>query len=356
MAAYELCSALASLGVDVHVLTTDANGSSSLAPSATAAAAVKFPVSYCKRVAGNTISVAMLQQMRPAVEWADVVHLHGVFNFPTLPTLAAARTLKRPIFWSVHGSLQSSGKPRLVKRLWLAATDLLASQGTVMHFASELEARASIESSWSGQYRIIGHGVRVPDALQKRRGDVLRVLFVGRLHPIKGIERLIEACALSRQEHGTKLSLTIAGTGDAKYVKGLRTLVTNRGLANVVTFAGLIEGDRQRELYEMSDVLVMPSDQESFGLVAAEALAHGVPVVASKATPWEGLETMGCGWWRTCDPHDLAAVLKEAATVDLLSMGERGRAWMLEAFSWEAVATSTLDAYRALVISEPTPL
>jgi len=93
---------------------------------------------------------------------------------------------------------------------------------------------------------------------------------------------------------------------------------------------------------------VVPSHSENFGMTIAEALAHGVPVVASRGTPWSDLPARACGWWVENNPEALAGAIREASTADLQSMGEVGRDWMSNEFDWPSIAGRMHDTYKAL--------
>jgi glycosyltransferase involved in cell wall biosynthesis len=109
---------------------------------------------------------------------------------------------------------------------------------------------------------------------------------------------------------------------------------------------GHVEGKAKEEFFRSADVLVMPSHTENFGLVAAEALAHGVPVIASRGTPWSRVEDVGCGLWVDNDPTSLGAAMKRISSMPLWEMGLRGREWMERDFSWDSLAEKMTDVYR----------
>jgi glycosyltransferase involved in cell wall biosynthesis len=87
-------------------------------------------------------------------------------------------------------------------------------------------------------------------------------------------------------------------------------------------------------------------------MVVAEALAHGVPVIASKGTPWSGVEAHGCGLWVENDPAALAAAIERMSRMPLGEMGERGHRWMEEEFTWETVAREMLRLYGKLLLNK----
>jgi glycosyltransferase involved in cell wall biosynthesis len=195
---------------------------------------------------------------------------------------------------------------------------------------------------------VISNGVEVYDCSAWRsrpQGDRLRLVFMGRLHPIKGIENMLHALAAIGPE---AVSLTLCGEGETAYAEGLRALAARLGLTAVVRFAGHVEGEAKSQAFADCDLCVVPSHSESFGMVVAEALAHGVPVVASTGTPWRDLPRHGCGYWVENTPKALAAAIRQAAQCDLRAMGARGRAWVQREFSWQRRAAEMAQLYTDL--------
>jgi len=142
------------------------------------------------------------------------------------------------------------------------------------------------------------------------------IVYLGRLHPKKAVERLVSAFAMLpgklRQAHG----LSIVGSGDADYVRSLEKLAAERGVAGRVSFMGHLDGEAKTRILDRGRVLVLPSHSENFGLVVLEALARGMPVIASTRTPWSELETFGCGLWIDNDPDSLAKGLRRILGLD----------------------------------------
>ena len=171
------------------------------------------------------------------------------------------------------------------------------------------------------------------------------MLFLGRLHPIKGIECLLRACGNLAASVDPRWRLSIAGGGDPAYVAQIRQQISSLGLQERVSMIGPVTGEGKQKLFEDSDLVIVPSHSESFGLVVAEALAHGVPVIASKGTPWSGLERKECGLWVDNDPEALANAIRKISAMPLRDMGLRGRDWMQKEFNWDSIAKRMLDLY-----------
>jgi glycosyltransferase involved in cell wall biosynthesis len=189
----------------------------------------------------------------------------------------------------------------------------------------------------------------IPDTVKRLRGGAgLRLLFLGRLDPKKGIERLLDACAIVRRQGEVAVHLTIAGDGDDSYVTSLRRRISDLGLADLVLLVGWVDGGAKASLLERNDLLVLPSYTENFGMVVAEALAHSVQVIASRGTPWRQLEEVGCGLWVENEPKALAKAVTRAAGMPLEEMGDRGRRWVSREFVWPTVAERMVDVYHRL--------
>ena len=350
---YDLCLELVAKGCAVKVLTTDTNGPGMAleVPSDREVNCAGFAVRYCHRVAGDSVSPALLFVLREYVAWADVVHLSCVYSFPTIPALLASRVLAKALVWSPMGALQRwTGSRRLfLKKHWERVCRLVSPRDLVIHVTSESEAAESREVFPGAQFAIVPHGVHLPEKEKVTRSKLLKLLFLGRLDPKKGLENLLDACRLLQDSwcgHQISWSLTVAGTGDPAYVAGLRSRIDGLGLAGQVTMAGQVMGERKDDLLTSSDVVVVPSFTENFAMVVVESLARGVPVLASTGTPWAGLEEKGCGLWIKNDPESLASGITAMSTMDLDAMGARGRQWMQEEYSWPTVTERMIKIYR----------
>lgn len=350
-----LCNALAGLSdIDLCVLTTDSSGPTRKArldiPSAPVRAPEGYDIYYCRKWWGREFSGELLRRLYPLIRRSDVVHLTGVYSFPTIPTLVLCRWLQKPVVWSPRGSLQrwkGSTHTRL-KSLWEGMCSRLLVPGRcVLHVTSAQEAEESRHRVACAAVRIVENGVDIPSQVPARTwkpARQLRLLFMGRLDPKKGIENLLHAML---QLEPTAV-LTICGSGDPSYESALGQLADGLGLSGRVRFEGHVTGAAKLRAFTEADICVMPSYTENFGMVVSEALAHGVPVLASDRTPWAEVVERGCGRLSANDPDSLAQAVRAMAQQDLRQMGGIGRQWMTEAFSWDSVAARMDVIYREL--------
>jgi glycosyltransferase involved in cell wall biosynthesis len=356
---YALNGALVKIpGVALKLLTTDTAGPGldrRLERSGLGELYPRQEVLMMRRIAGVSVSLELLRKLPSLVRWADVVHLTAIYSFPTLPTLLVCRLLGKPVVWSPHGAVQDAygwegTRRRLLKRLWeMACNALLPAGRTVLHVVSVRERGPTQARIPRARTVIVPNGVEIPAELPTRewRTDgTLRLMYLGRLSPKKGIENLLQSIALLRDPG---VVLTVYGSGEAAYAASLHELAGQLGLLDgKVSFAGQVDGAAREAAFGTADVCIIPSHTECFCMVVAEALARGVPVIASHGTPWERLENEGCGLWVDNSPQALVRAIDSIGSMDLAAMGKRGREWMRREFSWDVLAADMMRVYRSL--------
>ena len=261
---YGLCRGLARLGCDVRVLSSDSDGLGRVLDVINDGEVRVdcFRVRYCHKRLRHSVSPALLQVLPSYIRWANVVHLTAVYSFPTLPTLFFCRLFNKPVVWSPRGALQRwEGSSRVVlKWVWdVMCQKLVAGTNLVLHATSQAEAEQGLKSFPRTRVAVIPNGVEIPQNLRKVASNgKLRLLYLGRLHPIKGIELLLEACGLV-QKLSRDWHLSIAGTGSPSYVGFLKSKVQKLGLCEQVEFVGEVFEEDKDAIFSQSDVAVVPS-------------------------------------------------------------------------------------------------
>ena len=350
-----LCDALArNSEVELRVLTTDSDGPKTRERIPVKAFPETFPagyeVYYCRRLFAQSVSPGLLTRLWSMVRWADVVHLTATYSFPTIPTLLVCRILHKPVVWSPRGALQRwPGTTRArAKSVWEKLCNALCDPGrVVLHTTSEEEKSESRPRMPRAQARVIHNGVNLPglNGNRSQRNGSLRLLYLGRLHPIKGIENLLWALARTKGE----VTLTLCGAGDLSYRRSLESLVSELSLDSRVSFRGAIDEAAKARHFHEADLCVVPSFKENFSLVVAESLSYGVPVIVGDGTPWKQVDQIGCGRCVPNSPDELAKAIEALSDAPLNEMGLRGRAWMQKEFGWDVVAERMFATYRELV-------
>jgi glycosyltransferase involved in cell wall biosynthesis len=172
------------------------------------------------------------------------------------------------------------------------------------------------------------------------------ILFLSRIHPKKGLLDLVQAWQTVRPQ-GWRI--VIAGGDEDGHLTQIKKEVGRHKLENQFTFLGEVRDEAKWDLYRSADLFVLPTKSENFGIVIAEALASGVPVITTKGTPWEELQTHHCGWWVEPTAAAVAGALREACGLsdeERSAMGQRGRKLIEDKYTWPAAAKQMLAVYR----------
>ncbi|OWX99683.1 hypothetical protein B6V75_18225 [Thioclava sp. F1Mire-8] len=285
-----------------------------------------------------------------AAERGAVLHVHGLWRMPNIYPGHAARRARSPLVISPRGMLGDAAlsfSAYSKKFFWTLRQADALKPTSCFHATSYAELDDIRSAGLTAPVAIIPNGIDIPP-FQLKNGDRARrtVLCLGRIHPKKGIERLIHAWAKIEAEN-VDWQLHIVGPSEKGHTEELKSVVASLGLSRVF-FKGAIYGNEKQDAYASADLFVLPTRHENFGMVVAEALAHGTPVICTKGAPWEGMEREGCGWWVDHNPNDIAAALTEAMDhpiQKLSEMGMKGRKWMERDFSWNNVAADMAAVY-----------
>ncbi|NNJ76076.1 MAG: glycosyltransferase, partial [Anderseniella sp.] len=283
----------------------------------------------------------------------DVVHTHGLWTHHSRSVHQWARRTGRPYVVSPHGMLEPvalsfSQRKKAVVRFLFQDAALRGAQ--VVHVTCESELESCRQFGLKQPITIVPNGVDVSlaDLPAKKRGDGNRpaILSLGRIHPKKGLERLIRAWGLLEGRF-PGWDLKIVGPGEAGYVEELRALAVTQ-CANNVQISGAVAGIEKTRVLQGAELFALPTLSENFALTVAESLVCETPVISTKGAPWAGLETHDCGWWIDHGEEAMAATLETAMSLSpeqRLDMGRRGRRWMEKEFSWDVISRQMANLY-----------
>ena len=351
-----LVAALATLGVDQRVLTTNADGDRTLAVSRGWTSRNGVPTKYLPRWRAPDIAPSLLPEAFESSRWADVVHVTGVFCVPSVLGLMAARAAGKPTILSTRGALQPVAMQtrQSRKQAWLQLFSHVYDEVGMFHATAAHEARA-IEQTFGAGRRvvIIPNGTEpVSDAevsglLGEATCEPPVIGMLGRLHPIKAVDRVLDALDLL-QRAGVVARLQFAGpVQDLAYRDSLLAQADRLGLANRFELLGPLYGKEKLRFYARCSVLVVASHSENFSNVVVEALNLRTPVVASLGTPWAELAEVGCGAWVANQPESLADAIAPFITSSKvrLEAGAAGRQLVQRKYTWPTIARQMAEVY-----------
>ena len=292
----------------------------------------------------------------------DLVHNHSLWLLQNLYPSWAASRFSMPIIISPRGTLSSAAMnsgSRFKKLYWKILQKPALRKATCFHATSEFEAKDIRRHGLDQPIILIPNGLDLP-TISTKSFDITkpkkRLLFLGRIHPIKGLSNLIEAWGKFEKEN-KDWELEIAGPDSYGHLQELKTLSRNLDISKII-FSGEVTGIEKEQKFLNSNLFILPSHSENFGMVIGEALSYGLPCIASSGTPWKELMIKNAGWWTLNAPNHLLATIKEAtkcSNTELKAMGQNGRNWIKEDFSLNKNAQKWLQAYKWILTNRNRP-
>lgn len=284
----------------------------------------------------------------------DIYHCNALWSYISHITCKVARDKHKPYVLSPHGMLYPTA---LKIRFWKKWPMLQLWYNKDIHSASCLHATCMQEKEhcrafgYKGPIAVIPNPVVFPEGveLSTSKPAEKKIGFLGRLHPIKKVENLLLGAAIAIQQGYGPFTIEIMGEGLNDYEQFLHNEVEKLNLQKVVNFVGFVSGkDKYDRLAELR-ALMVPSEQENFGMIVPEALICGTPVYASLGTPWKELNDCNCGWWEDNSPETISTIIKEVTSKSesqILKMGINGRKLMEEKYEQHKVAGMMNDLYK----------
>ncbi len=279
----------------------------------------------------------MLMGLCRLVREVDVVWVHSSWTFPVWYASFLAKRHGKSLVLTPNGSFDPM---RLQKSKWKKCLAAPVDRWCLRQ-ARFVQAACAAEIKWIKTFeplvkdiREIPLGVDIPGsvaAVPEHGG--LKLLYLGRIHYLKGIDLLIEAM---RKLNSKDVSLTIAGVDE----EGPLTRFGDISGLNIKVLPPVFGADKINLINE-HDCLILPSRTESYGIVVAEALAQARPVIVSNAAPWHDVREHDCGWFVEPAVDALVNAIKECKECSpkrRFEMGGRGRKLVADKFSWQAIA------------------
>jgi glycosyltransferase involved in cell wall biosynthesis len=319
-----------------------------------------FPrVRYVSQSMGFLYAPDMARELDRVVPSIDIVHTHLPFVYPTLAAGRAAIRHHRPLVYHQRGVFD----PRrlnfrsLKKRAYLQLVELpVVRRASVLIALTAAEVDSYARLGLDVPCRVIPNGIDAmrfsvraePEWLTPlgiSDSDVV-VLFLSRIHPIKGADRLLDAFERIHAAHPSA-KLVLAGPDEFALEASFRARAGAAGLAGRVVFPGMVYGRLKEQLLARADLFVLPSDAEGFSMAILEALASSTCVLVSPGCHFPEVEAAGAGRVVEADAASLADALGELLSdrARLRQMGEAGRRLVLTHYSWQSVTDQMLQAY-----------
>ncbi len=313
-------------------------------------------------------------QRRQVTEYladADIVHMHGLWSLASLFAAKAAKQRGCPYIMRPAGMLEPWS---LTQKKWKKKLALCMSFGKLLRNAAVLQGTALSEGEqfrrlgYKNPITIIPNGVNVCDYDVAYNADLVldqwpqlrdrkRLLFLSRVHPKKALPNLIGAFA-RLADRFADWDVVIAGPDSDGHGAEILTQAEREGITSRVLMTGPVYGEMKIHLMVGSDLFVLPTHSENFGVAVVEAMAAQIPVITTKGTPWQELTEHNCGWWINIGLDPLTESLEAAMSLsddERAAMGRRGRELAMNRYAWSAIASQCDQMYRWILGHQPAP-
>jgi glycosyltransferase involved in cell wall biosynthesis len=344
-----LCDSLAVQGSAVRLLALD------WAPNTNYPAyATSFKMGVGPRRLGRSPSMHRWLAREAAAGGIDLIHAHGLWMMPNVyPGWVAAR-YGVPLVVSPRGCFtpyaMASGSG-VKKIFWPLVQKPALLSVDCFHATAESEYLDIRRMGFKQPVAISPNGIDIPALIPRSSGERRTLLFLGRVHPNKGLDLLLPAWKRVEARF-PDWDLVIIGSddgyhGSSGYRSEMQALSAKLNLQRV-RFEGPQYGDDKLRAFRDASAYVLPTYSENFGITVAEALSQATPVIVTKGAPWHGLEANAAGWWIEIGVDPLAVALETVLSLPsqaLREMGMNGRAWMEREFNWPRVSQHMASVY-----------
>jgi glycosyltransferase involved in cell wall biosynthesis len=362
---YYTCNELSKTISDLKVVTTNANGLNRLAIKPNLYLPLnRYYVKYYNETIISRFSLSLFLGIKHDLENADVVHIQGLFSAPVPIALFWAFKFQKRILLTPHGELGKwclAYKRASLKMCWLNLLIKPYIKKIVWHATSKNEEKEILDIFPEAKVIVIPNGIYLDDfknyenlsksqyliKFAKKETEISHIIIsVGRLQKVKGFDILIKSFkkVLEKLPHSV---LFIAGEDEGEK-NNLVQLSHAIGVDERVVFVGKIEGQEKIDLFGNADVFALPSHNENFGVVYAEALAAGTPIVASINTPWEAVETANCGRWVPNTPSNTAEAILDLLSRNRIELRQNALQFV-EKYDWKKITADFYSLYNELI-------
>ena len=360
-----LTSALSQQGIRCELFTTLWKEGSADAMGSCAVPINRFDVGFPAHFwCGYSKALAKALRNRIGSGVFDIVHVHEPWHYPGFVAFHAARKHNVPYILSPRGSLQEWSLRHKAFKKWVFMKLI---QGHILKFADAIHALTNeeMESFSKLGYKtpvfVIPNGINpspfkhspdisdflatYPDLLGKRV-----ILFMGRLHPIKGLDVLARSYTSLLQKF-KDVALLVVGPDEDGTQKRMELILKTSPALRMTVFTGMLTGKDKLAALACADLFVMPSYSEGFSTAILEALAAGLPVVISKHCNFPEVSEYDAGFVVELNDTAMTEAIDTLLSYDQLRdrMGHNGRDLVREKYTWTGVAASMAGFYRKLI-------
>ena len=300
-----------------------------------------------------------------------MIHIHGLWHYPQYAAYKAAKKAKKPYIITIHGVLEPwalKHKGTKKKIFMNLIQRKILREATILHAITDSEKDQIRKLGLKNHIAVIPNGIGInnnnnnnissQENLEKNypiiKGKKI-ILFLGRIHPIKGLDILVRSFNKIILNHNDVI-LVIAGPDNEGYKTKIIKILKSGAIQDKVVFTGMLNEPQKIAALSRADILVLPSYSEVRGIVVLEAMASGLPVVITTTCNFPEVEQAGAGIIIEPDIEQLTLALEKLLNDKQLriQMGLKGKKLVLENYTWDKIARQMINLYKQIIESGTT--
>jgi glycosyltransferase involved in cell wall biosynthesis len=310
-------------------------------------------------------SFSLKKELEKKISNFDIIHIHETWHYPHFIAYKLAKKFKKPFVVTPHGTfdlwcLNYKGVKKKIFKFLI--------QGKILREASFVQALTENELidiksfEKNSNIKVIPNGINIKDFGSNSPSQILIkkyphlenkkiILFLGRIHPIKGLDLLINSFS-SIAEKNKDIHLLIVGPDENNYQKQIEKIIKEKNSQKTITFTGPLVGKEKEEALNMSSVFVLPSYSEGFSMTVLEAMASKLPVIITHQCNFPEISENNAGIAINPKVEELTEAMIKLLKNPLLAqeMGRNGKKLVEEKYTWEKIANQMTNLYENAII------
>jgi glycosyltransferase involved in cell wall biosynthesis len=295
----------------------------------------------------------------------DIIHIHDIWHYPNFAASRIAKRAGKPYIISTHGTLEpwALKYKGLRKRIYMALV-----QRRILQEAAAIHAVTSEEVKHIQSFGIDNGIAMIPNGISPEefqdlpsRKDLEQlypglqenrvILFLGRIHPKKGLDLLAKTFGKIARERDD-VCLLIAGPNKEGYQAHIEKMLQTEGVLDKVVFTGMINGYEKMAVLNGADIFILPSYSEGFSIAVLEAMICGLPVIITRQCNFPEVAEANAGIIIEPDVDQLANSLTKLLNEPQLrkEMGENGKHLVMEKYTWDKIAEKMMELYQTILM------
>lgn len=300
-----------------------------------------------------------------------ILHIHNLWNYIPFISYTIAKRFKIPYIVAIRGSLYpwSLQQGKIQKKIaWNLFQKNTLNYASCIHVTDIEELKAVRNLGIISPIALVPNGINLDEfdnmnnkQISKQNLELEKdkkyILFLSRVHPKKGLEFLVQAWSDLAKKNKNWDLLIVGPIYDEKYYQDIKQLLIRYELDSRVHFKGMINGQDRIDAYSASDLFVLPSHSENFGIAIAEAMAAKLPVITTHGTPWKEIQEYDAGWWVELNQKNIYNALNKAMMNNENELKQKGLNGfeLIQQYEWKYQAKKMQQVYEWVLNSGEKP-